>query len=523
MRDSGLAAEALHAPPSTMSLSHIEFRGISKRFGDSAALENVTFSVECGTIHGIIGDNGAGKSTLMKILYGIYQPDAGTVYLNGKERRFAKSSEAIASRIGMVHQHFMLAGSLSALDNIIVGAEPVRWGCIDRPSARARLQEIMRLYGLPVDLDRPIEEMPVGIQQRIEILKLLYRDSEIIILDEPTAVLTPQETHNLFEQLRQLRCQAKTIILITHKLKEVISLTDNVTVLRAGQVAGQLVTKQTDAPSLAHLMVGRSVSIHQPLVAAQKNSGLVLEVFELSTRALPGEGPNLSRISLTLQKGEIVGVAGVEANGQTELLKCLLRPLSFKGRLTGRIELRGKNITASSARNIRAAGVAVIPEDRLAEGLLPEASLEENFLLGLQRRREFQTRGFLRRGNLRHLANREMTRYDVRPNLLSLSARHLSGGNQQKLIAAREFFREPELVIAAQPTRGVDIAAVEMIHNKIVSARDSGAAVLLISSDLDEILALCDRILVMYEGRIAASFEKGEASEKALGLKMGGM
>jgi simple sugar transport system ATP-binding protein len=506
-----------------MPPSVIEFRGISKYFGGAAALDNVSFSIQRGTIHGIIGENGAGKSTLMKILYGIYQPSAGAIFLNGSERRFAKSRDAIASGIGMVHQHFMLAGSLSAVDNIIVGAEPTRWGCIDRAAARARLQETIRLYGLPVDLERPVEEMPVGIQQRIEILKLLYRNSEIIILDEPTAVLTPRETQNLFDQLRQLKLQGKTIILITHKLKEVIALTDNITVLRAGKVAGQMATSQTDAPSLARLMVGRSVAIHQPLAAAQPNPTRVLEVAGLSTRALPGEGPSLSDISFIIQKGEIVGIAGVEANGQTPLLQCLLRPLSFKDRLTGRIELRGEDITHSSARNIRDAGVAVIPEDRLAAALLPEATLEENFLLGLQRRTEFQRGGFLRRRNLRQVAAREINRYDVRPNVLSLSAKYLSGGNQQKLITAREFFRDPELVIAAQPTRGVDIAAVELIHGKIVSARDSGAGVLLISSDLDEILALSDRILVIYEGRIAATFGKGEASEKALGLKMGGM
>jgi simple sugar transport system ATP-binding protein len=470
----------------------------------------------------VVGENGAGKSTAMKLLYGILRPDSGEILINGQPRTWTSPSDAIAAGIGMVHQHFMLAGPVTALDNILLGAEPRKRGLIDRRAARERLDSIARQYGLPVDWDAPVQNLPVGIQQRIEILKLLYRDAHILILDEPTAVLTPQETNELFANLKKLRDQGKTILLVTHKLREVMSFTDNVTVFRAGQVTGEIKTSETNPQSLADLMVGRKVTLGIEVAPAKATSGAAIELRDLTLAGPVGSRHKLSGVSLTVKRGEIVGVAGVEGNGQSELLQATLHPRDAACRTSGSVRFLGQDATHWSNRRIRDSGVGVIPEDRLREGLLRERPVLENFLLGLHRRPEFSIHGLLQPACLAEAASRAADEYDIRPRELTIPAGRLSGGNQQKLIIAREFQRNPGVLIAAQPTRGVDVGAIEFIHRRIVRARDEGAGVLLISSELEEILTLSDRIVVMYEGRIVAEFNRGAATERELGLKMGG-
>jgi simple sugar transport system ATP-binding protein len=500
----------------------VDLRGLTKQFGSVLANVGVNLRVEAGTIHGVIGENGAGKSTAMKILYGMLRPDAGEIFVGGQKRVWASPSDAIAQGIGMVHQHFMLAGPYSALDNILLGAEPLRWGVIDRRGARARLDALAHQYGLPVEWDRLIEELPVGVQQRVEILKLLFREANILILDEPTAVLTPQETNDLFTNLAKLRAQGKTVLLVTHKLKDVMSFTDRVTVFRAGKVTGEVETSRTNPQELANLMVGRKVVLNIEVPPAHPRAELAIEVAGLSLAGSAGSRHRLTEVSFSVRRGEIVGVAGVEGNGQSELLQAMLHPRDPKCRTAGKVLFLGQDVTAAAPLQIRDLGVAVIPEDRLREGLLLERPVGENFLLGLQRSSAFSRWGFLQLNCLNCVAGRAIADYDVRPPDLALPAGKLSGGNQQKLVVAREFQRQPRVLIAAQPTRGVDVGAIEFIHTRIVRARDDGAGVLLISSELDEILTLADRILVMFEGRIVAEFRRGEVTERELGLRMGG-
>jgi simple sugar transport system ATP-binding protein len=500
----------------------VELQGLTKHFGSVLACAGISLRVQVGTIHGVIGENGAGKSTAMKMLYGMLRPDAGRILIEGQPRIWASPSEAIASGIGMVHQHFMLGGPYSALDNILLGAEPLRFGLIDRKTARARVEALSRQYGLPVPWDRSVEALPVGIQQRIEILKLLYREANILILDEPTAVLTPQETNSLFANLKQLRNEGKTILLITHKLNDVMNFTDRVTVFRVGKVVGEMQSSQTSAQELADLMVGRRVALNLEVPPARPRPERAIEVAGLNVAGAAGGRHQLADVSFSVMRGEIVGIAGVEGNGQSELLQAMLHPRESGNRTSGAIHILGHAVSNWGARVIRQLGVGVIPEDRLQEGLLLERPVSENFLLGLHRNPVFSHSGVLNLQNLRQTARRAVEEYDVRPGDLTMPAGRLSGGNQQKLIVAREFERHPQVLIAAQPTRGVDVGAIEFIHQRLVRARDQGAGVLLVSSELDEILALSDRILVMYEGRIVAEFGRGQASERELGMKMGG-
>ncbi len=500
----------------------VELCELTKQFGGCVANAGVNLKVRTGTIHGIVGENGAGKSTAMRMLYGIYRPDTGEIRIDGKPYVLNSPSDAIALGIGMVHQHFMLAGSCTALDNILLGAEPCRLGMIDRKSARARLDALARQYGLPVPWERPVEELPVGIQQRIEILKLLFRDAKTLILDEPTAVLTPQETNGLFDNLRRLRNEGKTILLITHKLKEVMALSDRVTVFRAGKVTGEVETAATTTNQLADLMVGRKVELTISVAPAKPREDAAIEVEQLSLAGAPGSRHRLTDVSFKVKGGEIVGIAGVEGNGQSELLQALLHPRERKCRTSGAVRFLSQDVTNLNAAEIRKLGVAVLPEDRLHEALLLERPISENFLLGLQHSAAFNQRGFVRTRNLAAVAGKAMEEYDVRPRDLTLPAGRLSGGNQQKLVVAREFGRNPGVLIAAQPTRGVDVGAIEFIHRRIVRARDGGAGVLLVSFDLDEIRTLADRILVIYEGRLVAEFQRGQVTERELGLKMGG-
>ncbi len=500
----------------------VDLRELTKQFGEVVANDGINLRVEPGTIHGLIGENGAGKSTAMKMLYGMYPPDAGEILVRGERCVFGSPSEAIARGVGMVHQHFMLAGPYSALDNILLGAESLVRGVIDRKGAREKLTALADQYGLPVDWNRPTEELPVGVQQRIEILKLLYRHANILILDEPTAVLTPQETTRLFENLSRLRAEGKTVLLVTHKLKEVMAITDRVTVFRAGKVTGEFKTADTNPQELANLMVGRKVSLTVKVPPAQSMSEITLDVVGLRLAGETAGRHRLADISFSIKRGEIVGIAGVEGNGQSELLQAILHPRDPDCRTSGTVGILGNDVTQWPARKVRDLGVAVIPEDRLHEGLLTERPVSENFLLGLQRSPAFSRGGFLNHSALARTASQAIAEYDVRPADLELPAGRLSGGNQQKLIVAREFQRQPQFLIAAQPTRGVDVGAIEFIHDRIVRARDGGAGVLLISSELEEILALSDRIFVLYEGRFVAEFSRGQVTERELGLKMGG-
>lgn len=500
----------------------VELRGLTKQFGAVLANAGVNLRVERGTIHGVIGENGAGKSTAMKMLYGMLPPDAGEITVDGKKRAWRSPADAIGAGIGMVHQHFMLAGPYTVLDNVLVGAEPSYWGMIDRKWARTRLERLSAQYGLRVDWDEAVEQLPVGIQQRVEILKLLYREAKILILDEPTAVLTPQETNDLFGNLTKLRDEGKTILLVTHKLKDVMNFTDRVTVFRAGKVIGEVRTGQTSPQELASMMVGRKVVLNIHVWPAHPRVEPAIEVAGLGLAGARGSRHKISDVGFTVKRGEIVGIAGVEGNGQSELLQAMLHPRESACRSAGAVRFLGQEVTAWTASKIRALGVAVIPENRLQEGLMPERPVRENFLLGLQRDAAFSRAGFVAAGKLERAAGKAVAEHGIGPADLAIPAGRLSGGNQQKLIIAREFERKPKVLIAAQPTRGVDVGAIEFIHQLIVRARDKGAGVLLVSSDLDEILALSDRILVMYEGRIVGEFSRGQVTEEELGLKMGG-
>ncbi|OFZ80890.1 MAG: heme ABC transporter ATP-binding protein [Bdellovibrionales bacterium RIFOXYD1_FULL_44_7] len=510
----------------------VELSGLTKVFDTVIANDNVNFKVRPGTIHGIVGENGAGKSTAMKMLYGVYRPTSGAIILNGKKCDFSSPLDAIKSGIGMVHQHFMLAGPYSALDNIILGAEPgydsLKWmpkllNPISRKKARQKIERLVEQYGLSVDLDVAVEDLPVGVQQRIEILKLLYRDARILILDEPTAVLTPQETNDLFLNLKRLKNEGKTILVITHKLKEVIGFTDRVTVFRAGKVTGEVETSETNAQELAGLMVGRKISLQIDVPMAENVGRPVLAVKGLTLRGMRGSARHrLFDVTFEVYSGEIVGIAGVEGNGQSQLLQALVHPNESACRSAGLVKIFDSDVTEMGAEKIKALGVGFIPEDRHKEGLLLSRPLNENFLLGLQRTVHFSRFGLLANKRVIERTKAAINEYDVRPGVISATSGSLSGGNQQKLIIAREFERNPKLLIAAQPTRGVDVGAIEFIHRNIVKARDEGAAVLLISSELDEIVTLSDRIYVMYEGQLVGHFSRETCTEKDLGLRMAG-
>lgn len=494
-----------------MENSFLELRKISKHFGDCYANRDVSFSVQKGTIHAIVGENGAGKSTAMKILYGQYAPSTGEIFFRGKICKWKSPHDAIRSGIGMVHQHFMLAGPHTALENILLGMQRWPWSSMDKVRARKRLQEIMTEYGIHVDLEKRVEECSVGVQQRIEILKLLYRDSEVLILDEPTAVLAPSEIEVFFNLLRKM-AETKTILIITHKLKEVMSLASDVTVFRAGVVVAQRKTKDITIPELAALMVGQEIQLDTKLSRASPGE-VFLEAKNLKLKAL-------EEINFNIRSGEILGIAGVEGNGQSEFIHSLLSPKTEF--VSGRLFWRGENISKCSTEEIRSKGFAILPEDRLKEGLLLSRSLLENFVLRWRNFPEFKKGFFLRMRELKSKALEEITKYAVRPLDIHAISGELSGGNQQKMVVARELFGNPKFLLAAQPTRGVDIGAVQFIHDKILEKKNEGAAVLLISSELDEVMKLSDRILVMFGGKFVAEFSREEFNEQKIGFFMMG-
>ena len=506
--------------PPAATPSAIELRGIDKRFGAVHANRDVSLVVRPGTIHGIIGENGAGKSTLMGILYGYYQPDRGEILVRGRPVAVRTPQDALAAGIGMVHQHFMLVEPFTVLENVVLGVEGgFRLGA-GLARARAELRRLGREYHLEVDPDARVEHLGVGPRQRVEILKALYRKADLLILDEPTAVLTPQEADHLFRILGALRAEGKTVLLITHKLREVRAITDVVTVMRQGQVVATLPTRDTTAEQLAALMVGRPVTLRVGKTARQPGEPL-LEVTDLVVLGSLGV-PRVKGVTFAVRRGEIVGVAGVAGNGQSELLEALAGMRAVE---SGRIRWQGRDITDTGDRTprlMRALGLAHVPEDRHRMGLVIPFTARESAILGYHRESTYNGAIRLNRRAVAAGFDRQAAAYDVRPGDGSLPTSAFSGGNQQKIVLARELDRNPDLLLVGQPTRGVDIGAIEFIHQRLVALRDAGKAILLVSVELDEILALADRILVMHDGGIVGDVPRAEATEQALGLMMAG-
>ena len=512
---------------STAALA-VDMRQIARRFGAVHANRDVNLRVAAGTVHGIVGENGAGKSTLMSILYGFYQADSGDIAIEGAPARITGSSVAIALGIGMVHQHFMLVDTLSALDNVMLGAEPGWRLQAARAQVRAQLDVLMRDTGLQVNLDALVSALPVGERQRLEILKALYRGARILILDEPTAVLTPQETEALFDTLRGLRARGTTILLITHKLKEIMALCDAVTVMRQGAVVLDCAIKDTSIDGLAEAMVGRHVNLGRVLADSGKAAqpgAVLLQASGLHWTDTLGVA-RLRDVSLTLRAGEIVGVAGVSGNGQSELLDVLS---GLMAPTQGALQVGDTAYTPAhwmSTRVARQRRIAHVPEDRHRRGLVLPFAAWESAVLGYQSLKRY-SRGFWQGRWMRQQVMRDdtatmMERYDVRPRNPELRSSKFSGGNQQKLVLAREALHEPQVLLVGQPTRGVDIGAIEFIHGRIRAMRDAGGAVLVVSSELDEILALADRVVVMNAGRITGELAIEQCTESALGRLMGG-
>lgn len=496
----------------------IDLRGISKAFGAIQANKNVNFSVPKGTIHGIVGENGAGKSTLMSILYGFYEADSGEIHIAGKETRIRNSTDAIAAGIGMVHQHFMLVDNFTVLENIMLGAETGPMLSKSIAAAAKELEHLESEFGLYIDKDAETGELPVGQQQRVEILKALYRGAEILILDEPTGVLTPQEADQLFDILNSLKDRGVTIIIITHKLREIMDITDNVSIMRQGEIVANIKTSDTSREELAELMVGRKVrmDLNKSLANPQE---ILLRVEHLTVKDEYGIS-RVDNISFDVRAGEIVGIAGVSGNGQSELLEVLS---GIRNCNQGEIEINGEFISPKQHKNpeqIRVAKIAHVPEDRLKRGLVPAFTASESSMLGYHNRSLFNGIFLTNSGAIKTYCTHLMAKFDVRPNDPSLKSANFSGGNQQKLILAREMDLKPKVLLVGQPTRGVDIGAIEFIHKQIVNMRDTGSAVLLVSGELDELMSLADRILVMFEGRIVGEVSADDTDEKTLGLMM---
>ncbi|BCU82032.1 ABC transporter ATP-binding protein [Polycladomyces abyssicola] len=495
----------------------VEMRGITKRFPGIVANDHVDLTIKQGEIHALLGENGAGKSTLMNILFGLYQPDEGEILIKGKPVRITSPTVANELGIGMVHQHFMLVEPFTVTDNIILGAEPTKGGVVQRRQAEQKVKELSDRYGLRVDPKAKIRDISVGMQQRVEILKTLYRGADILIFDEPTAVLAPQEIDELIEIMHHLVREGKTIIFITHKLKEIMRICDTVTVIRRGKVIRTLPVKETNEKELAALMVGREVSFDIDKKPAQAKEP-VLEIENLTVKDARGVEV-VHGLDLTVHAGEIIGIAGVDGNGQTELIEAIT---GLRRAQSGTIKLKGQNITNERPRKITESGVGHIPEDRHKRGLVLDFDMGENIVLQTYYQSPFSKGLALQYPEIYQYANRLIEEFDVRTPDVYTPARALSGGNQQKAIIAREVDRDPDLLIAAQPTRGLDVGAIEFIHRKLVEQRDKGKAVLLISLELDEVLKLSDRIAVIYEGKIVGWVDPKTATEEQLGLLMAG-
>ncbi|MFP4044628.1 MAG: ABC transporter ATP-binding protein [Rhodosalinus sp.] len=505
----------------TAATPAIELRGISKAFGPVQANKDISLAVQPGTIHGIIGENGAGKSTLMSILYGFYKADAGEIFVRGQRTEIPDSQAAIAAGIGMVFQHFKLVPNFTVLENVILGVED---GGLLRPSlakARRALTGLAREYELNVDPDAVVETLSLGHQQRVEILKALYRQADILILDEPTGVLTPAEADHLFRILAGLRREGKTIVLITHKLREIMEITDTVSVMRRGEMTATVRTAETSPERLAELMVGRKVLLRVDKKPAQPGQ-TVLEVEKLRVTDAHGVD-RLKGIDLTVRAGEILGIAGVAGNGQSELLEVLGGTMPAEGRI--RINGQEMALTGRHAdgQARRAQGIAHVPEDRQRAGLIMRFAAWENAVFGYHGDPAWTRGPFMDNEAIRRDADSKIERFDIRPPDCRLEARSFSGGNQQKIVLAREIDRDPDLLLVGQPTRGVDIGAIEFIHQEIVRLRDAGKAILLVSVELDEIFALADRIVVMFDGRVMGERDPARTDERELGLLMAGI
>lgn len=495
----------------------IEMRGINKRFGDVQANKNTTITVEAGTVHSIVGENGAGKTTLMNILYGLYHADSGEIFVNGKQVEMKDPSAAIANGIGMIHQHFKLIPAMTVAENVMLGNEPRIGGVfLDLKKLNGRTKELSDQYGLAVEPEAMVSDISVGIQQRVEILKALYRNVNILILDEPTALLTPQESEDLFKIIFKLRDSGKTILFISHKLKEIMLISDRITVMRDGHVVDTVDKKDTNEVGLARMMVGRDVFLKNAPPA--KNIGdVILKVENLSAVSEFHHRPVLQDVSFDIRAGEVLGIAGIDGNGQTELVRALI---GLQKLTSGKIILHGEDITHKSVRDMRGAGIGVIPEDRLVEGLVINFDIQENLCLGLQRAEEFSKNGLLDWKAVTANADKLVEKFDIRTPSIKQVANLLSGGNQQKVIVAREIFHAPDMIIAAQPTRGLDIAATDFVHGELIKQRDLGKAVLLLSLSLEEVMLLSTRIAVIYKGQIVAIVDKENATAEDLGLMM---
>jgi general nucleoside transport system ATP-binding protein len=480
------------------------------------ANDNIDLVVRPGEVHAIVGENGAGKSTLMKILYGMQPPDDGTIAVDGTEVRFRSPRDAIAVGIGMVHQHFMLADNLTVLENVVLGSEPARGGLLDVREARRRIEELGARYGMEVDPDELVETLSVGERQRVEIIKVLYRGARILILDEPTAVLVPQEVEDLFASLADLKAQGVTVIFISHKLDEVLRIADSITVIRAGRTIGTAVPAETTARELAEMMVGSELPTPETR-GSTVTEDVALDVHEITLvrddRAL------LDRVSLRVRRGEVVGIAGVEGNGQNELVDVLL---GLEEPTSGRVVLAGEDITETSTRDRRHAGVGYIPEDRHRRGLLLPSPLWENAMLGHQGTRPFAKGFWIDRSGARQRTGEIVESFDVRSPGVDVAAHALSGGNQQKLIVGREMTSGPSLLIAGHPTRGIDVGAQAAVWEQLRAARANGLAVLLVSADLEELIGLSDTLLVMLRGRIVATLDPATVTPQELGSHMTG-
>ena len=497
----------------------IEMLNITKKFPGIIANDNITLQLKKGEIHALLGENGAGKSTLMSVLFGLYQPEEGIIKKDGKVVSIKDPNDATALGIGMVHQHFKLVDVFTVLDNIILGAETTKCGFLQKKEARKKVEEISKRYGLNVDLDAKVEDITVGMQQRVEILKMLYRDNEILIFDEPTAVLTPQEIEELMATMKEFAREGKSILFISHKLNEIMEVSDRVSVLRKGKYIGTVNTSETTKQELSNMMVGRPVQLEVTKDEA-KPAGEVLKVDHLCVHSHVQKRNAVNDVSFTVRAGEIVCIAGIDGNGQSELIYGIT---GLEKPTSGTIKLEGRDITNAPIRERSKAGMSHIPEDRHKHGLVLDYTLADNMVLQRYWQPEFQNHGFIKKNAVLQYAERLIKQYDVRSGQGPATiARSMSGGNQQKAIIAREVDKDPQLLVAVQPTRGLDVGAIEYIHKQIVAERDKGRAVLLVSLELDEVMNLSDRILVIYEGEIVGEFDPKKTTVEELGLYMAG-